>query len=82
MISDAIKLIVAYGVAAKEITSSLSSSMRVVEQDKFEDAIKNAFDLAEEGDCVLMSPACASFDQFENYEHRGSFFKDVVNKLS
>ena len=80
--NDAIKLIVAYGVAAKEITSSLSSSMRVVEQDKFEDAIKNAFDLAEEGDCVLMSPACASFDQFENYEHRGSFFKDVVNKLS
>ena len=80
--NDAIKLIVAYGVAAKEITLSLSSSMRVVEQDKFEDAIKNAFDLAEEGDCVLMSPACASFDQFENYEHRGSFFKDVVNKLS
>ena len=80
--NNAIKLIVAYGVAAKEITLSLSSSMRVVEQDKFEDAIKNAFDLAEEGDCVLMSPACASFDQFENYEHRGSFFKDVVNKLS
>ena len=37
------------------------------------------FDLAEEGDCVLMSPACASFDQFDNFEHRGSFFKEIVN---
>jgi len=76
---SAIKLIIAYGMAAKDITASLSSSIHVIEQNKFKDAVDNAFALAKEGDSVLMSPACASFDQFDNFEHRGSFFKEIVN---
>ena len=76
---SAIKLIIAYGMAAKDITASLSSSIHVIEQNKFKDAVDNAFALAKEGDSVLLSPACASFDQFDNFEHRGSFFKEIVN---
>ena len=76
---SAIKLIIAYGMAAKDITASLSSSIHVIEQNEFKDAVDNAFALAKEGDSVLMSPACASFDQFDNFEHRGSFFKEIVN---
>jgi UDP-N-acetylmuramoylalanine--D-glutamate ligase len=46
-----------------------------------EDAVGSANKEARENDIVLLSPACASFDMFQNYEHRGQVFKEVVNKL-
>lgn len=46
-----------------------------------EDAVRRADELAEKGDIVLLSPACASFDMFRNYEERGAVFKNAVNKL-
>ena len=45
-----------------------------------EEAVKAAATLAESGDTVLLSPACASFDLFQNYEHRGKIFKEAVLK--
>jgi UDP-N-acetylmuramoylalanine--D-glutamate ligase len=44
-------------------------------------AVELAHERAREGDTVLLAPACASFDQFENYEHRGSAFKELVRAL-
>ena len=46
-----------------------------------EDAIQQARSLAQRGDVVLLSPACASFDMFENYEDRGDTFRRLVNSL-
>jgi len=46
-----------------------------------EDAVKQAFELAEDGDTVLLSPCCASFDLFKNYEDRGRQFKNCVRNL-
>jgi UDP-N-acetylmuramoylalanine--D-glutamate ligase len=50
--------------------------------DSFIDAVKKSYELASSGDCVLLSPACASFDMFDNFEQRGNLFKQVVNGLS
>ena len=46
-----------------------------------EEAVKMAYHLANKGDTVILSPACASFDLFENYEDRGRQFKDAVKRL-
>jgi UDP-N-acetylmuramoylalanine--D-glutamate ligase len=53
----------------------------MVEVDNMNDAVKMAQRLTEKGDCVLLSPACASFDLFENYEDRGNQFKQAVRNL-
>jgi UDP-N-acetylmuramoylalanine--D-glutamate ligase len=45
-------------------------------------AVTQAHRLARTGDTVLLAPACASFDQFDNYEHRGRVFKSLVAELS
>jgi len=46
-----------------------------------QEAVKMAYQLSESGDTVLLSPACASFDLFRNYEDRGDQFKEAVKKL-
>ncbi len=46
-----------------------------------DDAVEQAERLAQRGDVVLLSPACASFDWFKNYEDRGNEFKEIVNEL-
>jgi UDP-N-acetylmuramoylalanine--D-glutamate ligase len=46
-----------------------------------EEAVKSSSKEAKSGEVVLLSPACASFDMFNNYEHRGKVFKEAVNNL-
>ena len=46
-----------------------------------EDAVKKAFELSKPKDIVVLSPACASFDLYKNFEERGKDFKNIVNKL-
>jgi len=53
----------------------------MIEVTTMEDAVKMAQRLSEKGDTVLLSPACASFDLFENYEDRGRQFKQAVKQL-
>lgn len=58
------------------------SSLPVVRKDAFAEAVYAARDAANEGDVVILSPACASFDAFPNFEVRGNTFKDIVNSFS
>ena len=54
---------------------------RVVRADSLEEAVKFAYEGAESGDCVLLSPACASYDMFENYKERGRRFQEIVRGI-
>ena len=73
--------IITYGEAGIEIKNQLDESFRDTYCEDFEDAMRKANDNSESGNTVLLSPACASFDQFSNYEHRGNRFVEIFNKL-
>jgi UDP-N-acetylmuramoylalanine--D-glutamate ligase len=53
----------------------------IVDTKSIEEAVRTAYFLSENGDTVLLSPACASFDLFKNYEERGRKFKEAVRNL-
>jgi UDP-N-acetylmuramoylalanine--D-glutamate ligase len=55
--------------------------MPIEKYEDFKDAVVAAYHLAEDGDIVILSPACTSFDHFKNFEERGHYFKDIVNSL-
>ncbi|MEF9953353.1 MAG: UDP-N-acetylmuramoyl-L-alanine--D-glutamate ligase [Clostridium sp.] len=62
-------------------SSKTGKSINISEADSFEDAVAIANSFATSGDIVILSPACASFDMFKNFEDRGNRFKDIVNSL-
>jgi UDP-N-acetylmuramoylalanine--D-glutamate ligase len=69
------------GGAAEKIERELGGAIPVTRVDTMARAVEIAAQRAEPGDVVLLAPACASFDQFENYEHRGRVFKQLVREL-
>jgi UDP-N-acetylmuramoylalanine--D-glutamate ligase len=69
------------GAAAPKIADQLQGAVPLVPAKTIEAAIAHAYAHAVPGDTVLLAPACASFDQFRSYEHRGEFFKQIVNQL-
>ena len=69
------------GAAAPKIADQLQGAVPLVPAKTIEAAIAHAYAHAVPGDTVLLAPACASFDQFQSYEHRGQFFKQIVNQL-
>ncbi len=69
------------GAAAGKIAGEISGAVPLVDAKTIDAAVAHAFAHAAPGDTVLLAPACASFDQFKSYEHRGEFFKQVVNGL-
>jgi UDP-N-acetylmuramoylalanine--D-glutamate ligase len=70
------------GAAAEKIGSQIQGATSIVRSGTLDRAVRQAFEAARPGDVVLLAPACASFDQFENYEHRGRFFKELVLALT
>jgi UDP-N-acetylmuramoylalanine--D-glutamate ligase len=75
------RLAVLIGAAAEKIAADLDGVVSTVQAGTLERAVQVAIECARPGDTVLLAPACSSFDQFENYEHRGRAFKELVAKL-
>ncbi|MGD0774026.1 MAG: UDP-N-acetylmuramoyl-L-alanine--D-glutamate ligase [Candidatus Solibacter sp.] len=69
------------GAAAAKIAEQLQGAVPLVAAGTMEAAVAHAYAHAVSGDTVLLAPACASFDQFQSYEHRGQCFKEIVNQL-
>ena len=69
------------GAAAGKIAEQITGAVPLVEAKTLDSAVRHAFAHAAPGDTVLLAPACASFDQFNSYEHRGEVFKQIVNGL-
>jgi UDP-N-acetylmuramoylalanine--D-glutamate ligase len=75
------KLALLIGAAADKIDAQITGSVAIERAATMERAVEIASLAAQPGDVVLLAPACASFDQFENYEHRGRVFKSLVENL-
>jgi UDP-N-acetylmuramoylalanine--D-glutamate ligase len=76
-----VKHIVSYGEAGGEIAAAIGDAVRLNCVSSLSEAVASAHNLASPGDIVLMSPGCASFDQFNNFEERGEKFISLVNNL-
>ena len=81
LLRQRVKRVYAIGAAAEKIESHIKGTVEVVHAETLENAIRRAAAVAQPGDIVLLAPACASFDQFQSYNHRGRVFKEVVHSL-
>ena len=82
LVREKVKAIICLGVDNRKIVQTFCNVVDlIVETSGAEEAVKVAYKIAEKGDAVLLSPACASFDLFENYEDRGNKFKQAVREL-
>lgn len=82
LVREHVRALVAIGESAEKVRLAFQGIVPVTVCGSMEEAVRTARRLAERGDVVLLSPACASFDWFENFEHRGRVFKDLVAQLS
>ncbi|MBX2990755.1 MAG: UDP-N-acetylmuramoyl-L-alanine--D-glutamate ligase [Bacteroidetes bacterium] len=81
LVNKHVRSIVAVGESADKVLAAFADVKPAGKAMSMEEAVSLARHAAVRGDVVLLSPACASFDWFENYEHRGRVFKDIVMKL-
>jgi len=77
-----VKRVYTIGAAAAKIESQIHGTVEIDHAETLENAVQHAAAAAVAGDVVLLAPACSSFDQFQNYEHRGSVFKEAVRSLA
>jgi UDP-N-acetylmuramoylalanine--D-glutamate ligase len=80
-VRERVKHLVLIGEATGKIRKALSGFVDISEAQSMREAVAVCSRIARAGDVVLLAPACASFDMFESYEHRGRVFKDEVRKL-
>jgi UDP-N-acetylmuramoylalanine--D-glutamate ligase len=73
--------LVVVGEDARQIAAQLAGVCDMVHAGSMEEAVANSSELAQAGDSVLLAPACASFDMFRSFEHRGEVFKQAVVSL-
>jgi len=81
LLRERVKRVYTIGAAAAKIESQIRGT-EVVSAGTLDAAVRRASEAATAGDIVLLAPACASFDQFDSYEHRGRLFKDLVRQLA
>jgi UDP-N-acetylmuramoylalanine--D-glutamate ligase len=82
LVNEKVKAIICLGVDNSKIFEAFGNCVdTIVETHSMKEAVGMAYKFAERGNTVLLSPACASFDLFENYEDRGRQFKDSVRNL-
>ena len=82
LVNEKVKAIICLGLDNEKIINAFGNIVPLmIEAETMADAVKISYRISEKGDTVLLSPACASFDLFENYEDRGRQFKDAVRNL-
>jgi UDP-N-acetylmuramoylalanine--D-glutamate ligase len=81
VLKERVKLVLLMGEDAEKIEQAWRGSTRIERVDNMEDAVKRASDEARAGDCVLLAPACASFDMYEKFEARGEDFMQQLRGL-
>jgi UDP-N-acetylmuramoylalanine--D-glutamate ligase len=81
LVQEKVRLLIVLGAAAAKIQTQLSGATPIITAGSMADAVVRASLSSRPGDTVLLAPGCASFDMFENYEHRGREFKNLVGGL-
>jgi len=82
LLRQRVKRVYTIGAAADKIESQVREAAEIVHAESLDSAVQRASASAQPGDIVLLAPACASFDQFRNYEQRGKVFKALVQRLA
>ena len=81
LVKEKTRAVITIGAAAKRIEEALDGAATIVPLDDMQHAVAWAAQNATNGETVLLSPACASFDQYRNFEHRGEHFEELVRAL-
>ncbi|MBN2538813.1 MAG: UDP-N-acetylmuramoyl-L-alanine--D-glutamate ligase [Deltaproteobacteria bacterium] len=81
LIRERVKTLVVFGEAGEKIHSIIGGIVKTERAENLRDAVYMARDNSSSGDIVLLSPGCSSFDEFKNYEERGSVFKGMIEKM-
>jgi len=81
LVKEKVKHMIVIGEARAKIKKAFASLVDIEEADSLHNAVEKAKQKSLEGDCVLLSPMCTSFDMFKNFEERGRIFKEIVHQL-
>ncbi len=81
LITEKVKALILFGSGAEPLFMQWKGTVEILMVSDLEEAVKKTLSLAERGDTVLLSPGCASFDQYSNFEERGNHFKQLVQVL-